>query len=180
MATQLSPHFTLEEMCFSSTAVRLGIDNTPTPEIVAHLTVLANALEPVRALLGHPMHIDSGYRCSALNKAIGGAPNSAHMDGYAADFVCPDFGSPLEIVKAIALHELPDLYDVASAMGEFDSGDEQEKVKASMYAKTVLFDQLIQEGTWVHISFAPTMRGQVLTAHFVNGIAHYQGGIAVS
>ena len=41
---------------------------------------------------------------------------------------------------------------------------------------TIRFDQLIQEGTWVHISFDPQMRGQALTAHFVNGKATYTQG----
>ena len=69
---QLSEHFSLEEMLFSSTAVRLGIENEPTLAIVADLKVLAQSLEGVRELLGEPMHIDSGYRCLALNKEIGG------------------------------------------------------------------------------------------------------------
>lgn len=100
--TQLTDHFSLEELTASSAATRLGIDNTPTEEIKAHLQKLAYGLELVRVLLGAPMYIDSGYRCAALNKAVGGAINSAHMDGYAADFVCPQFGTPLQIAQAIA------------------------------------------------------------------------------
>lgn len=99
--TQLTEHFALEELTFSSTAQRLRIDNTPSLETVARLTQLALGLEKVRALLGQPMHIDSGYRCQALNKAVGGVPNSAHVDGYAADFICPAYGTPLEIARAI-------------------------------------------------------------------------------
>ncbi len=141
----LSPHFTLGELCFSSTAVRLGIDNTPNEEVIAHLGVLAQGLEQVRSLLGHPMHIDSGYRCDILNAAVRGSKTSAHLQGYAADFVCPDFGTPIEIVKLIT-------------------------------GSTVAFDQCIQEGAWVHISFDPRMRREVLTAHFANGTATYTQG----
>ena len=148
--TQLTPHFSLDELTRSDTAVRLGIDNTPSPEIVANLQMLAYGLEKVRFLLGllnRRIIISSGYRCSALNKALHGAENSAHMYGYAADFICPDFGTPLDIVKKIA-----------------DSD--------------IKFDQIIQEGTWVHISFDPKMRRQVLTAHFNNGVASYTiGGV---
>jgi Peptidase M15 len=143
---QLTDHFSLEEMTFSSTAVRKSIDNTPSSDVVDHLKVTAAGLEQVRALLGSPLHIDSGYRSPALNAAVGGVPNSAHLTGYAADFICPAFGTPLEIVKQI----------------QTDG--------------TIDFDQLIQEGTWVHISFDPQMRSEVLTAHFAGGTATYSTG----
>lgn len=135
---QLTEHFSLEELTQSSTAERLSIDNTPPLEVVACLTRCAMGLERVRALLNQPMHIDSGYRSPALNQAIGGAAKSAHMSGFAADFKCPNFGTPKEVAEAIARSDLQ-------------------------------FDQLICEGTWVHIAFDPAMRGQVLTAHFHAG-----------
>ena len=145
--TQLTEHFSLEELIFSSTAVRLGIDNAPAPEVVTNLTTLANGLEQVRTLLGNqPMHIDSGYRSAALNKQVGGVPSSAHVQGYAADFICPAFGTPLQIVEEIA-------------------------------ASDIQYDQVIQEGTWCHLSFAPAMRRRVLTAHFDDGIATYSEGV---
>lgn len=138
----LTAHFTLEELTFSSTAERLGITNAPEPldalAIRTSLTVLANGLEQVRYLLGHPLHVDSGYRCWSLNRAVGGAADSAHLKGLAADIICAAFGTPLEIVKAIE-------------------------------ASSLVFDQCIQEGSWVHISFDPRARREVLTAHFVDG-----------
>ena len=145
--TQLTDHFSLEEMTHSSTALRLQIDNRPPLQVVAALTRCAMGLEHVRALLGAPMHIDSGFRSLALNKVVGGAWNSAHMTGFAADFTCPDFGSPKAIAQAIA-------------------------------ASDIQFDQLICEGTWVHISFAREMRREVLTAHFnAGGGTTYTKGI---
>jgi len=85
---QLTPNFSLEEMVRSSTAIRLGIDNTPSDEIIAELTRLCvTLLEPARSLLCVPMHTDSGYRCLALNAAVGGAPDSAHVWGGAADWI---------------------------------------------------------------------------------------------
>lgn len=94
----LSAHFTLEEMIFSDTALADGIDNTPSPEIVANLTRLAMFLEEVRAALGgHPLQITSGFRCPALNEAVGGVHDSEHLFGLAADFECPAVGTPLVI-----------------------------------------------------------------------------------
>jgi zinc D-Ala-D-Ala carboxypeptidase len=81
----LSPHFSLAELVASQVATRKGIDNTPAPAIVANLTRLAALLEQVRALVGAPIAISSGYRSPALNKAVGGAANSAHVLGLAAD-----------------------------------------------------------------------------------------------
>ena len=144
--TKLSEHFTLEELTFSATAQRKQIDNKPPADVLENMKRLAAGLEEVRAALGNkPMRINSGYRGPKLNRAVGGARLSAHMAGYAADFVCPDFGSPLKIVKALA-------------------------------ATGIQFDKLIQEGTWVHISFAPEARRQLLTAHFgPNGTSYTEG-----
>jgi hypothetical protein len=133
--TSLTDHFTLDELTRSSTAERMGIDNTVPDALLSHLFVLAVGLEQVRALLGFPLYIDSGYRCPMLNAVVGGAKQSAHMEGYAADFICPAFGDPLSIVKALE-------------------------------ASGIKFDKCIQEGNWVHISFDPAMRQQILTAHF--------------
>src|SRR5262249_10185180 len=95
----LTAHFTLEELVFSSLAVRLKLDNTPSAEVIEHLKLLAMGLEQLRSRLAAPIHIDSGYRCPLLNSLIHGAVHSAHLLGYAADFVCPGFGSPQEIVR---------------------------------------------------------------------------------
>lgn len=143
----LTDNFTLDELCFSDYATRKGIDNRPPAIVQQNIALLAAGLERVRVILDCPMHITSGYRCAPLNLAIGGASNSAHVLGFAADFIAPEFGSPADIARAIA-----------------DSD--------------IKFDQLIQEGRWVHISFDPRMRHQVLTATFVNGRANYSEGIA--
>lgn len=85
---ELSPHFDLAEMSHSDVALRLGLDNTPNDAAVAELGRLCElGLEPVRWLLGTPLHINSGFRSPEVNKAIGGAVTSAHMEGRAADFV---------------------------------------------------------------------------------------------
>ncbi len=103
----LSAHFTLEEMIVSQDASRSGIDNYPPANAYENLKLLAQSAEQVRALLGAPMLITSGYRCAALNSLVGSKPTSAHTSGRAIDFHCPGFGTPLEICKAIADSDIP-------------------------------------------------------------------------
>lgn len=138
----MTPHFTYDELIASQTATRFGIPNIPTNEVRQNMKVLAEGLEKVRALLGKPMTITSGFRSKELNRKVGGSQNSAHMTGYAADFTCWAYGRPIEIVQAIRDAKIP-------------------------------VDQVIEEGTWVHISFAPAMRNQFLKAKFTNGKASY-------
>lgn len=86
---RLSRHFWLYEFTRSQTASRHGIDNTPSPEAIAELqSLVANVLQPVRDFLERPIYISSGYRSPWLNRRIGGAPQSQHMYGQAADFEC--------------------------------------------------------------------------------------------
>lgn len=144
---KLTEHFNLAEFTHSQTAIRKGIPNIPSPSIMANLLTTAQGMEKVRAMLTRPITISSGYRSPKLNEAVGGSDNSAHMDGFAADFICPAYGKPIDIVRKIAASDLQ-------------------------------FDQCIQEGNWVHISFDPKNRRQVLTAIFDgNGKARYREGI---
>jgi hypothetical protein len=133
---KLSTHFTLEEFIRSAKATAERIDNTPPPDIIARLKVTAERMEQVRDLLGgNAIHISSGYRNPALNKAVGGTNTSDHMSGYAVDFVCPGFGTPYEVCCAIR--------------------------DSSLMAHV---DQLIHEKLrWVHISFDPQCRKQLLS-----------------
>ena len=136
-------NFSTEELCFSDTAIRLGIKNIPGSIVLGNLNLLISGLEEVRTLLGNkPISINSGYRGPTLNRAVGGSSTSAHCLGFAADFTCRSFGNPEEVVKAIV-------------------------------ASNIKYDQLIYEGTWVHISFDPKLRQQTLTANFSKGKASY-------
>ena len=79
-------YFELAEFVRSDTAKRRNIDNTPSFEIVEHLDELVSKiLDPLRAAYGMPITIASGYRCPALNRAVGGVTSSVHQIGYAAD-----------------------------------------------------------------------------------------------
>lgn len=127
--------FTYEEMVASQTAARRDIDNEPKDaQTLLNLLSTANHMLDVRELLGNkPIIISSGYRSPKLNKAVGGSNSSAHTKGWAVDFTCPGFGTPLQVARAI------------------DSS-------------SIKFDQLIHEfDSWVHISFDPQMRNQLLT-----------------
>lgn len=98
----LTPHFTLAELTASSTAQRLGIDNTPAPELLPRLVRTAEMLERIRATLGVPVTVTSGYRNRAVNTAVGGVTTSDHTQGHAADIVAPRYGTPTQIARALA------------------------------------------------------------------------------
>lgn len=81
----LSPNFSLRELTKSDIGERLGLDNTPDKAVIANLTALClEVLQPLRDRIG-PIHVNSGYRSLAVNKAVKGAKNSQHMKGQAAD-----------------------------------------------------------------------------------------------
>lgn len=153
MTEYLSKNFTLEELIYSDTAKAKKISNVPT-EI--HKKTLKHTaqylLEPLRTLLNEKyktycrkdvksvvLKITSGYRSSALNKAIkGSSKTSQHLDGQAID--C----KAVVIFKDNSKKELPytELY---------------ENIKAWVKAGKLSVDQCIQErssagATWVHIS----------------------------
>ena len=89
--TILTKHFTLEEFSHSSTAKARGIDNTVPKQLVPALRNLCErVLEPLRERVKEPVIISSGYRCPALNKAVGGKNTSQHMKGEACDIYMED------------------------------------------------------------------------------------------
>lgn len=82
---KLSTNFNLSEFTKSQTATRKNIKNIPNDQVISSLRMLCiNVLEPIRSAFG-PVVINSGYRNPTLNKAIGGAKNSQHVLGQAAD-----------------------------------------------------------------------------------------------
>lgn len=94
-------YFTIKELTKSATATVKRIDNTPTPQALANLTALVdNVLDPLREAWGRPIYVNSGYRCPALNKAVGGATTSEHMTGQAADISA---ANPADNAKLFAL-----------------------------------------------------------------------------
>ena len=131
----MGKYFTINELTKSSTAQRLHINNNPTQEVKDNLNKLIdNVLDPLRELYGKPIIVNSGYRCTKLNKAIGGAKNSQHLVGQASDIrtVQNTKESNKELFDLIKNSKLP-------------------------------FDQLINEYdyNWVHVSYSPRNRRQV-------------------
>ena len=127
-------YFTIKELCQSSTATQKGIDNTPNSEIVNNLTQLVdNILDPLRKEYGKPIKVNSGYRCDALNKAVGGSKTSYHRFGLAADITA---GSKSENKKLFILAQKLNL--------PFDQ----------------LIDE--KGYSWIHISFSTKPRKQIL------------------
>jgi hypothetical protein len=133
---QLTPHFTLDELTRSQTAARLGIRNTPTPQVIERLRLLCvEILEPARRALG-PLRISSGFRSRALNARIpGSSDTSAHTLGWAAD-VQPLRASKLDLARWIVANR------------PFD--------------QVILEFGTVQEPAWIHVSIDPRLRGQVL------------------
>ena len=90
MNKKVTMHFTIEELYASQTAKARGINNKPSTEEIVNLVYLAAyVLEPLRVAMKEPIKIGSGYRCPALNRAVGGVSNSQHLKGQAAD-LCID------------------------------------------------------------------------------------------
>jgi hypothetical protein len=82
----MAQYFTLWELVKSETAEKKGISNFPSFDVVEHLRQLTEEiLDPMREAWGGPLTVTSGYRCKALNKAVGGVATSAHLEGWAAD-----------------------------------------------------------------------------------------------
>jgi hypothetical protein len=85
-STRLSNNFKLKEFIKSSTATRLGIDNTPSPEVLAKLDLLANLIaQPIRDHYKKATTITSGFRCLELNRQLGSSDRSQHVLGEALD-----------------------------------------------------------------------------------------------
>ena len=99
---QLTQHFTLAELTASTTAQRLRLDNTPPPELVPRLVRTAEMLERIRATLGVPIIVTSGYRGRQVNAAVGSVTSSDHTQGHAADIVAPRYGTPTQIARTLA------------------------------------------------------------------------------
>lgn len=91
---KLSKNLTLAECTKSTTASRLGINNTPDDDwVIENLKAIAeHVFQPLRDAFGCPIYVSSGYRGPELNRAIGGAKRSQHMEGRALDLDADVFG----------------------------------------------------------------------------------------
>ena len=100
-------HFNLSEFSYSNSARKRGIDNSIPQEMISNIDELVNnLLDPLRDAWGSDINVTSGFRCDALNRAIGGSTTSAHSYAYAADLV-PTNGK-IEEFKDFTMHWLYD------------------------------------------------------------------------
>ncbi len=119
-------NFKMSELIHSDTAAKYNINNMPDINSLDNMLILIiDCLQPIRELLGKAVFINSGYRCSQLNKLVGGSPTSEHLKGMACDFHC--YGLyPKQIVKLI---------------------------KNSDIQYTQLIEEHSKNKSWVHISY---------------------------
>ena len=152
-------YFTIQELTKSATATRLGIDNTPDAVVRYNLIALIEqVLDPLREAWGAPIIVTSGYRCERLNKAVGGATNSQHRKGEAAD------------IRTLS-----------------DSRADNMRLLRLLLRMKLPFDQVIAEYVdaqgrpdWIHISYSRKHnRGSKLTASRIGKATIYSQGINV-
>lgn len=145
----LSPHFTKEEFEFSQTAIRLGIDNSIPPALMENVKRTASTMEFIRSALGNrPIRVSSGYRSPKLNAAISG---SAKDSAHMRALAC-DF----------TCQSFGTVYKTVDAISHILDD----------------FDQLIYEGTWIHLGLSDgEQRQQLLTKSFKNGHVSWHKGL---
>lgn len=150
----LSPNFSLHEMCKSETALRMGFDNTPDEEATENLRALCeNVLQKVRDHYGKGVKVNSAYRSPESNAAVGGSKTSDHCKGMAADI------------------EIPGVANAELAQWIMDNLE---------YTQLIL--EFYTPGTpdsgWVHVSYDPSnLKKQELTATKVAGKTTYLPGL---
>ena len=95
-------HFTIKELTHSNTAISRNIDNTPSHEVKENLErLITNLLDPIRELWGKPLIVNSGYRSTQLNNAVGGVSTSNHLKGEAADITTGSKDGNLKLFEMI-------------------------------------------------------------------------------
>lgn len=151
---QLTKNFSLVEMVKSETALRNGLDNTPTPEVIGNLRILCEkVLQPLRTAYDRGVKVNSGYRSPDVNAAVGGSRTSDHTRGQAADIEIPGVSN----------------YDLARYIEQ-----------NLPYTQLILefYTPGIPDSGWVHVSYNPAdLKRQSLTAMRENGKIVYKPGL---
>jgi hypothetical protein len=148
---QLSKHFELAEFIRSSTAKRAGISNMPTNAHLENIKLLCEkVLEPIRVHFARPIILSSGYRSSALNRAVGGSSSSQHCSGEAADI---DMDGT-NVTNAQIFNHIKDNLEFDQLIWEFGTTSNPD---------------------WVHVSYESNgrQRKQILRAVKKNGATSY-------
>lgn len=150
----LSLNFSLQELTKSQEALRKGLNNTPSQEVIGNLQELSNmVLQRVRDHFGKSVVVTSGYRSPEVNAAVGGSKTSDHCKGQAADIEIP--GVP----NAELAEWIRDNLDFTQVILEF-------------------YTQGIPDSGWVHVSYDPAnLKKQSLTAVKQDGKTVYLQGL---
>ena len=128
---KLSKNLWLSEVTKSNTAIRRGIDNTPTELHIANLRYLAEKVfQPIREHFGRPIFVSSGYRSKALNEAIGGSQNSFHSHGMALDLDMD--GKAQNISNADIFNFIKDNLPYTELIWEFGTTDKPDWVHVAI------------------------------------------------
>lgn len=148
----ISKNISYKEATHSTTAKRLGIDNTPNAEQMSNMRYVAeNVFQPIREHFGVPIYISSFYRSEALNKAIRGSSSSTHIKGEAMDLDADVFG---RINNAQIFNYIKDHLEFDQLIWEFGTDDNP---------------------AWVHVSLSKrNNRNQILKAIKVGGKTQHQ------
>ena len=146
---KISQHLDLAEVIRSESAKRNGISNMPTPEHIRNFKALAEKIfEPVRNHFKVPIRVSSGYRSKELNALIKGSSSSQHCKGQAIDL-------------------------------DMDGTSISNRQIFDFIKDNLPFDQLIYEfgddnnPDWVHVSYVPNGRRQILKAFKINNQTKY-------
>lgn len=180
---QLTEHFSLDELITSSTAMRLGIDNTPAGGIILNLRRTAALGERLREALNVEamrrgisqevrLHTDSGYRCESLEKVL-------CVNGFAAWCIRHDADKEASWPAYFSTKQHPKGMAMDFKAPVFGTPYQIVAFIASRPELMAQIDQLIMEGDWVHVSWDATPRMEVITASFdANGMPSYKNGLS--
>jgi hypothetical protein len=148
----ISKNISYKEATLSTTAKRLGIDNTPNAEEMSNMRHVAeNVFQPVREHFDTPIYVSSFYRSEALNKAIKGSSSSTHVKGEAMDLDADVYN---KVTNAEIFHYIKDNLEFDQLIWEFGTD---------------------QNPDWVHVSLSKGVnRKQVLVAKRVHGKTVYE------
>ena len=149
---KISKHITYAEAIHSNTAKREGIDNIPNEEQLHNMVKLADSIfEPLRLYVGGPIKVNSFFRSSELNKAIGGSSKSQHCNGCAID--------------------IDDVY------GNKTNAEMFEYIRENLNFDQLIWEFGDSKNpNWIHVSYvnAAENRNRILRAVKLNGKTSYQ------
>jgi zinc D-Ala-D-Ala carboxypeptidase len=151
---KLTANFTLNELTQSETALRKGLDNAPTQDIISALQLLAvNVLQPIRDHYDKGVKVNSGYRSPEVNASVGGSKTSDHCKGQAADIEIPG------VANAELAAYIRDELQFTQLILEF-------------------YTPGVPDSGWVHVSYDPAnLKKQVMTATKRDGKTVYLPGL---